>query len=90
MVYLVVSIDRYSKAVLIYKISNTMDTALMIDVLDQAFSHYGKSEILNTDQGSQYTSKVHTKRLKNKGIVISMDDKGWQRKIFVLNVSSKV
>lgn len=76
MVYLAAIIDWYSKAVLSYKISNTMDTALVMDVLDQALSRYGPPEIFNTDQGSQYTSEVHTQRLKNRGIVISMDGKG--------------
>ncbi len=76
MVYLAAIIDWYSKAVLSYKISNTMDTALVMDVLEQALSRYGTPEIFNTDQGSQYTSEVHTQRLKNKGIIISMDGKG--------------
>jgi len=39
-------------------------------------NHYGTPEILNTDEGSQYTSEIHTQRLKNKGITISMDGKG--------------
>ncbi len=76
MVYLAAIIDGYSKAVLSYKISNTMDPVLVMDVLDQALSRYGIPEIFNTDQGSQYTSEVHTQRLKNKGIIISMDGKG--------------
>ena len=76
MVYLAAIIDWHSKAVLSQKISNTMDSALVMDVLDQALSLYGTPEIFNTDQGSQYTSEIHTKRLKNKGITISMDGKG--------------
>ncbi len=76
MVYLAAIIDWHSKAVLSHKISNTMDSALVMDVLDQALSLYGTPEIFNTDQGSQYTSEIHTKRLKNKGITISMDGKG--------------
>ncbi len=76
MVYLAAIIDWHSKAVLSHKISNTMDSALVMDVLDQALSHHGAPEIFNTDQGSQYTSEVHTKRLKKKGITISMDGKG--------------
>ena len=72
MVYLAVIIDWHSKAVLSHKISNTMDSALVMDVLEQALSHYGTPEIFNTDQGSQYTSEIHTQRLKNKGITISM------------------
>ena len=76
MVYLAVIIDWHSKAVLSHKISNTMDSALVMDVLEQALSHYGTPEIFNTDQGSQYTSEIHTQRLKNKGITISMDGIG--------------
>ena len=76
MVYLAAVIDWHSKAVLSHKISNTMDSALVMDVLDQALSRYGTPEIFNTDQGSQYTSEIHTQRLKNKGITISMDGKG--------------
>lgn len=76
MVYLAAVIDWHSKAVLSHKISNTMDCALVMDVLNQALDQYGQPEIFNTDQGSQYTSDIHTQRLKNKGIIISMDGKG--------------
>jgi len=76
MAYLAAVIDWHSKAVLSHKISNTMDCALVMDVLDQALECYGQPEIFNTDQGSQYTSDIHTQRLKNKGIIISMDGKG--------------
>ncbi|MDX8397047.1 MAG: IS3 family transposase, partial [Mariprofundaceae bacterium] len=76
MVYLAAVIDWHSKAVLSHKISNTMDCALVMDVLDQALDRYGQPEIFNTDQGSQYTSDIHTQNLKNKGIIISMDGKG--------------
>jgi putative transposase len=76
MVYMAAIIDWYSKAVLSWKIANTMDTALVMSVLDEALLLYGKPEILNTDQGSQYTSYIHTKTLKDNGITISMDSKG--------------
>jgi putative transposase len=76
MVYLAAIIDWYSKAVLSYKISNTMDTDIVMSVLNEALASYGPPEIFNTDQGSQYTSEVHTQRLKNKGVTISMDGKG--------------
>ena len=81
-------IDWYSKAVLSWKISNTMDSTLVMDVLNEALSLYGKPEIFNTDQGSrpseattpheggQYTSYIHTQTLKDNGIEISMDGKG--------------
>ncbi len=75
-VYLAAIIDWYSKAVLSYRISNTMDTELVMDVLNEALSKYPKPEIFNTDQGSQYTSEAHTQMLKQNGITISMDGKG--------------
>jgi len=76
MVYLAAVIDWYSKAVLSWKISNTMDTELVMSVLNEALSMYGKPEIFNTDQGSQYTSYIHTQTLKDNGITISMDGVG--------------
>ena len=76
MVYLAAVIDWYSKAVLSWRISNTMDTALVMDVLNEALLIYGKPEIFNTDQGSQYTSYIHTQTLKDNGITISMDGVG--------------
>lgn len=76
MVYLAAVIDWHSKAVLSHKISNTIDCALVMNVLDSALNSYGKPEIFNTDQGSQYTSEVHTQKLKKNGITISMDGKG--------------
>jgi len=76
MVYLAAVIDWYSKAVLSWRISNTMDTSLVMDVLNEALSIYGKPEIFNTDQGSQYTSYSHTQTLIDNGITISMDGKG--------------
>ncbi len=76
MVYLAAIIDWYSKAVLSWKISNTMDTDLVMGVLNEALLKYEKPEIFNTDQGSQYTSYIHTQTLKDNGITISMDGKG--------------
>ncbi len=76
MVYMAAVIDWYSKAVLSWRISNTMDTDLVMGVLNEALLLYGKPEIFNTDQGSQYTSYIHTQTLKDNGIIISMDGKG--------------
>jgi len=74
--YLAVIIDWYSKAILAWKLSNSMDTALVTDVLKEAIFNYGTPEIYNSDQGSQYTSKEHTGILKNHKIQISMNGKG--------------
>jgi putative transposase len=76
MVYMAAVIDWYSKAILSWRISNTMDTDLVMGVLNEALSRYGKPEIFNTDQGSQYTSYIHTQTLKDNDIIISMDGKG--------------
>jgi putative transposase len=76
MVYMAAIIDWYSKAILSWRISNTMDTDLVMGVLNEALSTYGKPEIFNTDQGSQYTSYIHTQTLKDNNIIISMDGKG--------------
>ena len=75
-VYMAAVIDWYSKAVLSWEISNCMDTDLVMGVLNKALSTYGKPEIFNTDQGSQYTSFIHTQTLKDNNIIISMDGKG--------------
>ena len=74
--YLAALIDWYSKAVLSWNISNTMDTDFVMNVLNDALLKYHKPDIFNTDQGSQYTSYIHTQRLKDSGIKISMDSKG--------------
>jgi len=76
MVYLAAIIDWYSKAVLSWNISNTMDSCLVMGVLNEALERFNSPEIFNTDQGSQYTSHIHTDRLKDMGIVVSMDGKG--------------
>ena len=75
-VYLAAIIDWYSKAVLSWEISNTMDSSLVMRVLDDAIDRFGTPEIFNTDQGSQYTYYVHTQKLKDHGVIISMDGKG--------------
>ncbi|MBA5249274.1 MAG: IS3 family transposase [Gammaproteobacteria bacterium] len=76
MVYMAAIIDWHSKAVLAHAISNTMDSQLVMKVLNDALEKHPHPEIFNTDQGSQYTSEIHTKRLKDLGITISMDGKG--------------
>ncbi len=76
MAYMVAVIDWHSKAVLSHRISNTIDNQLVMSVLNDALEKYPHPKIFNTDQGSQYTSEIHTQRLKKLGITISMDDKG--------------
>jgi putative transposase len=75
-VYLVAIIDLFSRKILTWKISNTLDISFCLDAIDEAFEKYGKPEIFNSDQGSQFTSIEFTGRLENKHIKISMDGKG--------------
>ena len=75
-VYLVAVIDWYSRKVLSWRLSNTMDTAFCLDALEQALTDYGKPEIFNTDQGSQFTSTAFTGKLLANQIQISMDGRG--------------
>jgi len=58
--YLVAVIDWASRAVLAWRLSNTMDTRFCIDALDEALARYGAPRIFNTDQGSQFTSEAFT------------------------------
>ena len=75
-VYLVAVIDWYSRRVLSWRISNTMDTAFCVDGLEEALQRHGTPEIFNTDQGSQFTSESFTGMLKDRGVAISMDGRG--------------
>jgi putative transposase len=74
--YLVVIIDWYSRRVLSWRISNSMEAAFCVDCLEEALRTHGKPEIFNSDQGSQFTSEAFTGVLKREGVVISMDGRG--------------
>ena len=74
-VYLVAVIDWYSRKILSWRLSNSMDVSFCIEALEDALSH-GKPEIFNTDQGSQFTSNEFIGVLKKNDITISMDGKG--------------
>jgi putative transposase len=74
--YLVVVMDWVSRAVLAWRLSNTLGADFCIEALGEALSQYGRPEIFNTDQGSQFTSDDFTGTLKDHGITISMDGKG--------------
>ena len=74
--YLVAVIDWASRAVLAWRLSNTMDTRFCIDARDEALARYGAPRIFNTDQGSQFTSEAFTGRLIAAGVAISMDGRG--------------
>jgi len=83
-VYLVAVIDWYSRKVLSWRLSNSMDTDFCVDALEEALGRYGCPDIFNTDQGAQFTSEAFTDVLKEAGIDISMDGKGrWIDNVFV-------
>mgnify|MGYP002640527184 FL=1 len=83
-VYLVAIMDWHSRKVLSWKLSNSMDTSFCIEALEEAIDKYGKPEIFNTDQGSQFTSDDFTNVLKENDIQISMDGKGrWVDNVFI-------
>jgi len=83
-VYLTVVMDWYSRKVLCQRVSITLDTEFCLEALQEAIDRYGTPEIMNTDQGSQFTSMAFTQLLKDKKIKISMDGKGaWRDNVFV-------
>jgi len=74
--YLVAIMDWYSRRVLSWRVSNTMEAAFCVDCLEEALRKHAKPEIFNSDQGSQFTSDSFTGVLEREGIVISMDGRG--------------
>jgi len=74
--YMVAIIDLYSRFVLNWSISNSMDAEWCQQVLEEAIEQYGHPEIINTDQGSQFTSEIFSKYVIKQGIRLSMDGKG--------------
>jgi len=82
--YLVAIMDWSSRAVLSWRLSNTMDPSFCVEALEEALARYGAPEIFNTDQGSQFTSEDFTGVLQKANIRISMDGKGrWMDNVFI-------
>ena len=82
--YLIAIIDWFSRRVLSWRLSNTLDTAFCIEALEEALRRWGAPEIFNTDQGAQFTADEFLDVLRAKGIQISMDGKGrWLDNVFV-------
>jgi putative transposase len=82
--YLVAIMDWYSRTVLSWRFSNSMDTSFAKEALEEALEKYGKPEIFNSDQGSQFTSIKFTNILIDNEIKISMDGKGrWMDNVFI-------
>jgi putative transposase len=82
--YLVAIMDWMSRKVLAWRVSNTMDVEFCLEALEEALVRFGKPEIFNTDQGSQFTSPRFTGVLRDVGIRISMDGRGrWMDNVFI-------
>ena len=83
-VYLAAVMDWFSRKVLAWRVSITMDTAFCVWAVEEALERYGVPDIFNTDQGSQFTGEVFTGLLKEAGIRISMDGRGsWRDTVFI-------
>jgi putative transposase len=83
-VYLAAVIDWFSRRVLAWRLSITMEAAFCVEAVEEALARHGRPEIFNTDQGSQFTGEVFTGVLTSNGIRISMDGKGaWRDNVFV-------
>jgi putative transposase len=83
-VYLAVVLDWFSRRVLSWRLSITMEAAFCVETLEDALARHGKPDIFNTDQGSQFTGQAFTGVLASNGIAISMDGKGaWRDNVFV-------
>jgi putative transposase len=82
--YLVAIMDWASRAVLAWRLSNTMDVSFCVSALEEALARFGKPEIFNTDQGSQFTSAMFTGTLMAAGTKVSMDGRGrWLDNVFI-------
>ena len=83
-VYLAVVLDWFSRRVLSWRVSITMEAAFCVETLEDAMARHGKPEIFNTDQGSQFTGAAFIGVLAQNGIAISMDGKGaWRDNVFL-------
>ena len=83
-VYLAAVVDWFSRRVLAWRLSISMDASFCIEAVEEALARHGKPSIFNTDQGSQFTSMAFTGVLKAAGISISMDGRGaWRDNVFV-------
>jgi putative transposase len=83
-VYLAAVMDWASRRVLAWRVSISLTTDFCLEAVEEALTKYGRPEIFNTDQGSQFTSAEFIGLLKDNGIAISMDGKGsWRDNVFV-------
>ena len=90
-VYLAAVVDWFSRRVLSHRVSITMEAGFCVEALDEALAKYGRCEIFNTDQGSQFTSEAFAGVLLENSIAISMDGKGaWRDNVFVERIWKSV
>jgi len=83
-VYFVAVMDWYSRKILSWRLSNTMTADFCVEALESAMAHYGAPEIVNTDQGSQFTSEEFVSTVHASGALLSMDGKGaWRDNVFI-------
>jgi putative transposase len=86
-VYLTAVVDWVSRKVLAHRVAITMEAMHAVEALEEAFAKYGQPEIVNTDQGSQFTATAFTDAVLGRGIRLSMDGKGaWRDNVFVERV----
>ena len=82
--YLVAVMDWATRKVLAWRVSNTMDVTFCVEALQEALARFGRPEIFNTDQGSQFTSDAFTDVLRGAQVRISMDGRGrWMDNVFI-------
>ena len=90
-VYLAAVVDWFSRRVLAWRLSITMEAEFCIEALEEALAKYGRPEIFNTDQGSQFTIADFTGVLLDNAVAISMDGKGsWRDNVFVERIWKSV
>jgi putative transposase len=83
-VYLAAVMDWFTRRILAWRLSNTMEASFCVDAVEEALAKYGSPQIFNTDQGSQFTGAQFTGLLSGNGIAISMDGQGaWRDNVFV-------
>jgi putative transposase len=86
-VYLTAVVDWASRKVLAHRVAITMEALHAVEALEEAFARYGQPEIVNTDQGSQFTAAAFTDAVLSRGVKLSMDGKGaWRDNVFVERV----
>ena len=86
-VYLTAVVDVYSRRILTHRTAITLEAVHAVDALQEAYTRFGKPEIVNTDQGSQFTAQDFVDAVLNHGVKLSMDGRGaWRDNVFVERV----